>query len=50
MKFRVFWDLAPCIHVVADRPCRGVYCLHQQGDDVVTTSGTSVDFNVTTRR
>jgi hypothetical protein len=28
MKFRVFWDVAPCSH----RRFRGAYCLHHQGD------------------
>jgi hypothetical protein len=31
MKFRVFWDVAPCSHVGDDRHFRGVYCLHHQG-------------------
>jgi len=33
MKFRVFWDVAPCIHVEVDRRFRGVYCLHHQSDE-----------------
>jgi hypothetical protein len=32
MKFRVFWDVAPCSHVEVDRRFRGAYCLHHQGD------------------
>jgi hypothetical protein len=31
MKFRVFWDVAPCSHVEVDRRFRGAYCLHHQG-------------------
>jgi hypothetical protein len=51
MKFRVFWDLAPCSHVAADRRFRGAFCIEHQGDDeAVRTSETSVNFNVTTRR
>jgi hypothetical protein len=33
MKFRLFWDVAPCSHVEVDRRFRGAYCLHHQGDD-----------------
>jgi hypothetical protein len=33
MKFRVFWDVAPCSHVEVDRRFRGAYCLHHQGDE-----------------
>jgi hypothetical protein len=32
MKFRVFWDVAPCSHVDVDRRFRGAYCLHHQVD------------------
>jgi hypothetical protein len=32
LKFRVFWDVAPCSHVEMDRRFRGAYCLHHQGD------------------
>jgi hypothetical protein len=28
MKFRIFWDVAPCSHVEVDRRFRGAYCLH----------------------
>jgi hypothetical protein len=31
MKFRVFWDLAPCSHVKVDWCLRGAYCLHHRG-------------------
>jgi hypothetical protein len=31
MKFRVFWDVAPCSHVEVDRRFRGAYCLQRQG-------------------
>jgi hypothetical protein len=34
MKFRVFWDVAPCSHVEVYRRFRGAYCLHHQGDNV----------------
>jgi hypothetical protein len=27
MKFRVFWDVAPCSHVEVHRRFRGAYCL-----------------------
>jgi hypothetical protein len=50
MKFRVFWDIAPCSHVEVDRRLRDAYCLHHQGDYAVRTSETSVNFNVTTQR
>jgi hypothetical protein len=54
MKFRVFWDIAPCSDVEVDRRFRGAYCLNHQGDvlmmEAVRTSETSVNFNVTTRR
>jgi len=53
MKFRVFWDVAPCSHVEVDRRFRGAYCLHHQGAlmmEAVRTSETSVNFNLTTRR
>jgi hypothetical protein len=33
MKFRVFWDVAPCSYVKVDRIFRCAYCLHNQGDD-----------------
>jgi hypothetical protein len=29
MKFRVFWDIAPCSHVEVDRCFRGAYGLHR---------------------
>jgi hypothetical protein len=44
MKFRVFWDVAPCSHVEVDRRFRGAYCLHRQG----YSSETSVNYSVTT--
>jgi hypothetical protein len=51
MKFRVFWDVAPCSHVEVDRRFRGAYCLHHQGDELfIRTSEPSANFNVTTRR
>jgi hypothetical protein len=34
MKFRVFWDVAPCSHVEVDSHFRGAYCLHHQGDGI----------------
>jgi hypothetical protein len=33
LKFRVFWDVAPCSHVEVDRRFRGAYCLHHRPDD-----------------
>jgi hypothetical protein len=30
VKFRVFWDVAPCSHVEVDRRFRGAYCLHHR--------------------
>jgi hypothetical protein len=32
LKFRVFWDVAPCSLIGVDQRFRGVYCLHHQGD------------------
>jgi hypothetical protein len=40
-KFRVFWDVAPCIRVEVVRRFRGA---------AVRTSETSVNFNTSTRR
>jgi hypothetical protein len=55
MKFRVFWDVAPCSHVDVYRRFRGEHCHHHHGDDslmmgVVRISETSVNVKVTTRR
>jgi hypothetical protein len=56
LKFRVFWDVAPCIQIDVDRRFRGAYCLHDKGDEIalmmeaVRTSETSVNINLTTRR
>jgi hypothetical protein len=50
MKFRVFWDVAPCTHIEVDRRFRGT-ASHHQGTlmmQAVCTSETSVNFNVTT--
>jgi len=53
MKFRVFWDVAPCSHVEVDQRFRGAYCLHGQGlvhppdDGGSTHLKMSVNFNVT---
>jgi len=33
MKFRVFWDVAPCRHVEVDRRFREAYCFHHHGDE-----------------
>jgi hypothetical protein len=30
IKFRVFWDVAPCNHSEVDRRFRDAYCLHHQ--------------------
>jgi hypothetical protein len=53
MKFRVFWDVAPCSQVDVDRRFRGAYCLHHQGValimEAVCTSETSININLTTR-
>jgi hypothetical protein len=43
LKFRVFWDVAPCSQVGVDRRLRGA-------DDGGSTSETSVTTNLTTRR
>jgi hypothetical protein len=40
-KFRVFWDVAPCSYVEADRRFRGTYVMIQ----AVSTSETSISFN-----
>jgi hypothetical protein len=32
MKFRVFWDVAPCSQVEVDRRLRVAYCLHRPDD------------------
>jgi hypothetical protein len=56
MKFRVFWDVAPCSHVEVDQRFRGAYCLHDQGlvhppdDGGSTHLKMSDNFNVTTWR
>jgi hypothetical protein len=31
IKFRIFWNVAPCSHVEVDRRFRDVYYLHHQG-------------------
>jgi hypothetical protein len=33
MKYRVFWDVAPCSHVEVDRRFVGAYCPHHRPDD-----------------
>jgi hypothetical protein len=33
MKIKAFWDMVPCNLVELDRPFRGAYCHHYQGDD-----------------
>jgi hypothetical protein len=53
MKFRVFWDVAPCSKVDVDRRFRGAHCLHHQGVlmmEVALISETSANINLTTRR
>jgi hypothetical protein len=35
MKFRVFWDVAPCSHVDVDQRFIGAYCLHHQVDEFI---------------
>jgi hypothetical protein len=44
MKFRVFWDVAPCSLVGVDRVIAIISLMMK----AVRTSETSVDFNVTT--
>jgi hypothetical protein len=41
VKFKVFWDVAPCSHIEVDRRFRGVYSLHPQGDQVIEAVRTS---------
>jgi hypothetical protein len=41
MKFRVFWDVAPCSQVVRDLRFRGAYYLHYQGDDSTDDKGST---------
>jgi hypothetical protein len=54
VKFRVFWDVAPCGHVEVDRRFRGrtasIIGVINLMMVAVRTSETSVNFNVTTRR
>jgi hypothetical protein len=33
MKFRVFWDVAPCSLIEVCGRFRGAYCLNDQDDD-----------------
>jgi hypothetical protein len=53
MKFRVFWDVAPCSHIEVDRRFRGGCVLPPLlialMMETVRTSETSVNFNVITR-
>jgi hypothetical protein len=50
VKFRVFWDVAPCSHVEVHRRFRGACCLHQ-GDGAGRTHLWNVGlFNETLRR
>jgi hypothetical protein len=44
VKFRVFWDVAPCSHIEVDRRFRALMM------EAVRTSETSVNFNVATRQ
>jgi hypothetical protein len=46
LKFRVFFDVAPCSHVEVDRRFRGAYCLHHQGDDGPDDGGSTHLWNV----
>jgi hypothetical protein len=46
IKFRVFWDVAPCSHNEVDRRFRGAIALIMKA---VRTSETSINFIVTTR-
>jgi hypothetical protein len=45
MKFRVFWDVAPCSQVDVDRRFRGAYYLHH-GDDRHDDGGSTHPWNV----
>jgi hypothetical protein len=36
MKMAVFWDVAPCSLLDIDRRFRGAYCLHHQGDALIS--------------
>jgi hypothetical protein len=47
MKFRVFWDVAPCRNVEVDRRFEWIAALMMEA---VRTPETSDHFNVTTRR
>jgi hypothetical protein len=38
MKFRVYWDVAPCSHVEVDRRFRWAYYLHRQHDNGGSTA------------
>jgi hypothetical protein len=46
MKFRVFWNVAPCSHAEVDQRFRGTALMME----AVLTSKTSVNFNLTIRR
>jgi hypothetical protein len=48
VKFRVFWDVAPCSHVEVHRRFREDLIVLMT--EALRTSETSVSFNVTTRR
>jgi hypothetical protein len=41
MKMIAFWDIAPCILIEMDRPFRGAYCLHHQGNETRLHGGLS---------
>jgi hypothetical protein len=44
MKFRVFWDIAPCNHVEVDGRFRGAYCLHHQGDSTDISAAENLSY------
>jgi hypothetical protein len=51
MKFRHFWDVAPCSRVEVDRRFRGASAsIIRAVMEAVRTSETSVNFNMTTWR
>jgi hypothetical protein len=52
MKFRVFWDVAPCSHVEVDdvSEVSNTSIIRSLMMEAVRTSETSVILNVTTRR
>jgi hypothetical protein len=50
MRFRVFWDVAPCSHVVFEVSYVRTAAINMAMMEAVHTTETSVKFNVTTQR